>query len=293
MKTGRRGFTLVELLVVIAIIGILVALLLPAVQAARESARRTQCLNNLKQLSLAFHNHHDTYQFLPSGGNGWWDPPTYNNGIPETGTKQLAGWGFQILPYLEQRDLWAGTGMATDADRQKQVISTPVKAFFCPTRRGPQVLPNTNNWYPPSGNFPHAPTDYATGNLTARGFCVHVTHHGGEPLRFADMLDGTSNVLAVAEKRMDMRYINQYQSDDNEGYTSGWDHDVNRATNIEPRRDSNNGAGWGEQRFGGSHPQVFLAAFADGSVRAIGYSINLTTFNRLGMRDDGEPTNFE
>ncbi len=70
LNNTRRGFTLVELLVVIAIIGILVALLLPAVQAAREAARRTQCTNQLKQLAISFHNHHDTYRHLPSGG--WW-----------------------------------------------------------------------------------------------------------------------------------------------------------------------------------------------------------------------------
>src|SRR5687768_6477407 len=86
-----RGFTLVELLVVIAIIGILVALLLPAVQAARESARRTQCKNHLKQLSLAFLTHENTYGYFPSGGWGWvW------TGDPDLGSgeRQPGGWAY-------------------------------------------------------------------------------------------------------------------------------------------------------------------------------------------------------
>ena len=93
-KRRRLGFTLVELLVVIAIIGILVALLLPAIQAAREAARRTQCKNQLRQLAISFHNHHDTHKFFPSGGWGWaWV------GFPEqgSGNKQSGGWLYSLL----------------------------------------------------------------------------------------------------------------------------------------------------------------------------------------------------
>src|SRR5260221_9456679 len=89
------GFTLVELLVVITISGILIGLLLPAVNAAREAARRTECVNNLKQMALAFQAHHTAHRAFPTGGWYWNDPPTYRSGRAIIGKEQHAGWGFQ------------------------------------------------------------------------------------------------------------------------------------------------------------------------------------------------------
>ncbi|MDC0937147.1 DUF1559 domain-containing protein [Pirellulales bacterium] len=162
-----RGFTLVELLVVIAIIGVLVALLLPAVQAAREAARRTQCINNLKQIGLGWQNHASTHDFFPSGGWSWvWV------GDPDRGAgfDQPGGWAYQILPYVEQQNLYdVGTGMPKmpkwEAIRD-QVLSTALPMFNCPSlRSGPQPLRNgapatalLNSIYPEGMD---AKTDYA------------------------------------------------------------------------------------------------------------------------------------
>src|SRR5438105_4312998 len=142
VRNPRRppGFTLIELLVVIAIIAVLIGLLLPAVQQVREAANRMQCSNNLKQIGLAFHNHHDSHGNFPSGGWDWNTPPTYVNGQPAVGAAQQAGWGFQILPYVEAQNTWKGGAGTTDLDRIRVAIGTPQRLFFCPTRRPPQVV---------------------------------------------------------------------------------------------------------------------------------------------------------
>src|SRR5690606_567922 len=130
--TVRRGFTLVELLVVIAIIGILVALLLPAVQQAREAARRMQCSNNLKQMGLAIHNHENALKIYPTGGNVPWPviEQYVTAGRPNGPDKQGLGWAYQIIPYMEGQNVYIVT-------KQAELEAIALSFYFCPSRRSP------------------------------------------------------------------------------------------------------------------------------------------------------------
>lgn len=293
MRKHSSGFTLVELLVVIAIIGILVALLLPAVQAAREAARRMQCSNHLKQQALAVHNHHDTYKVFPTGGEHWSFAPDYTaSGSPEVAKRQRAGWGFQILPFIEQNAIWQGVG-TTIQQKQIAAISAKIPIYFCPTRRAPVAFSNTS-WYGPGGTYEHAQTDYAGSSLyTASGFAegvgaiVKTNSARNMEIGFANIVDGTSNTLLIGEKRLNVQLKNQFQGDDNEGYSSGWDHDVIRDTNRSPLPDPK--TGFGDYRFGASHPGAFNVALCDGSVRNVPYTVDLAVFRNLGHRIDGNP----
>jgi prepilin-type N-terminal cleavage/methylation domain-containing protein/prepilin-type processing-associated H-X9-DG protein len=283
----RAGFTLIELLVVIAVIGTLIGLLLPAVQKVREAAARASCQNNLKQFGLAFHNHHDTLNYFPSGGWFWNTPPTYVNGTPAVGADQQAGWGFQILPYIEADNVWRGGGATTDLGRIQVAIGATNKLFFCPTRRRPQTVTQAYAEY--LGGIPvtTALCDYAGSNREKTGVLNKFT-----PTRMADITDGTSNTLLLGEKRLNLTRLGQRQDDDDIGYTSGWDVDTIRSTETRPAPDyfapPDNREATGENKFGSSHPGRFNAVFADGSVRPISYAVDPVVFSYLGNRADGQ-----
>jgi prepilin-type N-terminal cleavage/methylation domain-containing protein len=280
---SRRGFTLVELLVVLAIVAVLIGLLLPAVQKVREAAARTQCANNLKQLGLAFHAHHDSLNYFPAGGEHCRYVPTYLKGAPTVGTQQWAGWGFQVLPYIEAENVWkAGPAVA---------VATTNKVFFCPARRSPQAVTYTDPNYgfdgPTDqqllkGALEHALGDYAASNSDNTGV---VRHRSVPPVRIADITDGTTQTLMLADKRLGLTNLGEAQSGDKEGYTAGWDWDTMRSSKCQPLRD---GPVLSAAEFGSSHPARFNAVLADGSVRGISYSIDVTTFAQLCNIADGE-----
>jgi len=315
----RLGFTLVELLVVIAIIGVLVALLLPAVQAAREAARRMQCQNQLKQIGLAVHNHDDSFLVFPTGGN--------NGGITRVsgGTAnaksnpfQQAGTLFQILPYIEQQNIY-------DSQDNALIRRTPIKAYFCPSRRRPLTRPDF-------GNAPVALNDYAiplwtlenggggstsgcwgfwsdsnaTDTVNYNYYKNTVFVRGGikteafPALRMAEITDGTSNTMMMSEKFVDpSRYFPSPASSDptttwgalgftDTGYMNGWANwSTARCAIMVPNRDKAYATTAWWQGFGSAHPNGINAVFADGSVRSISYTIPSPIMVLISRKDDG------
>lgn len=256
------GFTLVELLVVITIIGILISLLLPAVQAAREAARRMQCSNHLKQLALGCLTHEENQGFLPTGGwNNHWQ------GDPDRGfdRRQCGGWVYNVLPYIEQQsmhDMGAGKSVADKKTDLAQVAQTVLPTLYCPSRRDATLYPSIVDGSTPYNCAPitsSARTDYAanagTSSFPAGTFWWPETGSAssGDPsfadapgfqylgpatngiiyttsmTAMADIKDGTSNTYLVGEKYLDPdKYSDGMDTADNKPPYSGYDWDHNR-----------------------------------------------------------------
>jgi prepilin-type N-terminal cleavage/methylation domain-containing protein len=312
LEQRRAGFTLVELLVVITIIGILIALLLPAVQSAREAARRSQCQNNLKQIGLAALSHEHTHGHLPTGGWGFqWV------GDPDRGftRRQPGGWTYNILPYMEQEaahNLGAGLADSAKAAEVLKRVSTPLAMFICPTRRRVMAYPAASFTSYKLCSAPKvvARGDYA-GNMGASGYAgggspgslsegdgltddqwnsQYGTAYNGVCYRrsmvsMALIRDGASNTYLVGE-----RYLNadQYETgkdpSDDQCLFSGHDQDVIRDASTSPLQDR---AGISAIRFGSAHTASWNVVLCDGSVRSINYAIDLETHKRLANRKDG------
>ncbi|MEW4451776.1 DUF1559 domain-containing protein [Bremerella sp. JC817] len=196
--TRRGGFTLVELLVVIAIIGVLIALLLPAVQQAREAARRMQCTNKVKQLIIASHNVHDTYGiFPPAGGksNGW------NAKVQRKGPfYNLAGsFYFHLLPYMEQNSLYdkavgAGGNMDSTVDGRR-VYNYIIEAYRCPSERSPAGA--SGYGYPTGPDKTHAVCNYGVNYMA---FCDVSSNNQEGATNIAMVTDGLTNTVFFGER---------------------------------------------------------------------------------------------
>ena len=308
------GVTLLELLVVIAIVGVLVALLLPAVQSARESARRLQCASHLKQIATAALLHESVHRHLPTGGWGkdW-------AGLPDRGfgEHQPGGWVYNLLPFLEQQALHDLGGSAGPEAENGQRLQTPLAVFYCVSRRKAATYPNRRRWHPHYHPLVAqvARSDYAInggtevlrfgsgpGSLAAErvfrwpsmrhatGVCYQRSR-----LRLAEITDGSSHTYLIAEKHIPQgRALSGTDRGDNESMYSGDDRDLMRFTGPEEDRTFRPRADWVATRhegtlLGSAHPAGFNASMVDGSVRLVSYSISQPAHSRLGGRADGIP----
>jgi len=298
----QRGFTLVELLVVIAIIGVLVALLLPAVQAAREAARRTQCVNHLKQIGLACHNYHDTYGLLPNSRHD-----------------ANFTWMTMILPQVEQPALFAKWKLDNGSfySQLAECREARIPVYYCPSRRTSGSAKFTDE---PQDNqtsplYKSATGDYAicTGDSSVNGGDywqwngeqtpangVGILWNGnmstdppvlpggpkfkGTALR--EVTDGTSNTFLGGDKHVYIKGLNNFSYGDGGAFNGDKGHSHR---SVGPNLPLAKGAHDQTARaFGSWHPSVTNFVMVDGSVRAIQNNTNATMLGYLAGKDDGQ-----
>jgi prepilin-type N-terminal cleavage/methylation domain-containing protein/prepilin-type processing-associated H-X9-DG protein len=297
MLRSRRlsAFTLVELLVVIAIIATLIGLLLPAVQSVREAARRTQCVNQLKQVGLAIVQVHDQRRAFPMGR--------------DTRNEFGQSWAFRLLPMLEQSSMYSalvsGSTVPMWDDRNATAMRTAVPTFFCPSRRGPAADRNfDNNDQPPVKEGVGAGGDYAANAGTYfnyfSGTAAAVDPKQAGPIhtfskvRAAQVSDGLSKTFAVGEKHVPKidasvagNMVHHAQGD-----TAFFASDNPYVCFRDPARGLATGPDdMNRRKFGSMHPGVSPFAFLDGHVESIETEIDTTVLRwYCAIGDGNDPT---
>jgi len=290
----RRAFTLIELLVVIGIIGVLIGLLLPAVQKAREAAARASCQNNLHQLGLALMQHHLEYGVLPTNGGpapgqsnqvatiGYW----WGLGNPQAlPANQTGCWAYSILRFLEQQN-------AVTANDQ----GVAAKVFMCPSRsrNQPQIVPPVDPLTPSitytdlSGKNAWCKTDYAGNwyvliNRWRAGGCPVVSL----PLSLSDISDGTSNTILVGEKALNPARYNTGGWWFDEPIFTGGSAGTSRSGTVVVSDAVGGETGQVSSDWGSAHIAGAQFVFADGSVRTVPYATNRSVVRAL-LTPDGK-----
>ncbi len=300
----RKAITLIELLVVIGVIGILIALVLPAVQSARESARRMSCMNNQRQLVLAAQLHESTFKRIPSTGWGYNWVGMSDQG---TGKKQPGSWIYALLPYMEQSRLWSSSPTVQrphSANEFQMYVRQKVATLNCPSKSIDDIL-NANI----SVNYRYAATtestsraDYAinAGDTVllnqsgpqSIGETGYVWISSGRPngvafarseIRYSDIVDGTTNVFFCGEK------WSEKPGTVDRGYDQPWStgdsQESRRFTEKILLRDGSPNGDF--ERFGSSHQGGGVFGFIDCSVRFVPFSIHPSIYRTLGNRFDG------